>query len=282
MENRQRQPGSSPQVKKKRVFTPANPASPHRTGHYAGLHPEDTPHTTAADITRNLQTEQTRHPQFEDDEQEAGFHITSIVRRYNGIPIPDGVMYQRGNDRVYVHNGPPPLPQRAGRGRTTEGHEPVQRTARAPKPRRRVHWLFFVGIGLLIMLAGYMSLNAFTTWWQVHTDDGTYGRPRTYQIDAVVGHGDSRANLSHFIAINLNRHVSIIEFPGGQAAKAVIYSGPVLLGNGQDLTPVTLTFSDVNGDGKVDMLLHILDQSMVYLNNGTRFVPPASIATVGG
>jgi hypothetical protein len=61
----------------------------------------------------------------------------------------------------------------------------------------------------------------------------------------------------------------------------MIYSGPVLLGNGQDLTPVTLSFSDVNGDGKLDMVLHILDQTIVFLNNGTKFVPPASLAGGG-
>ena len=132
------------------------------------------------------------------------------------------------------------------------------------------------------MLVGYLSLNAFTAWWQIHSDDGTYGRPRTFQIDAIVGHDDSETHPSHFIAINLNRHVSIIEFPGGQVVHVVIYSGPVLLGDGRDLTPATLTFSDVNGDGKVDMILHILDQSMVYLNNGTRFVPPSGVAQTGG
>jgi hypothetical protein len=105
----------------------------------------------------------------------------------------------------------------------------------------------------------------------------------------VVGHGDSEAHPSHFIAINLNRHVIVIEIPGGDISRSIIYSGPVLLGDGQDMTPVTLTFSDVNGDGKPDMILHILDQTIVFLNNGTKFVPPVNLArggsnlpTVGG
>jgi hypothetical protein len=114
-------------------------------------------------------------------------------------------------------------------------------------------------------------------------------RLRTFQTDAVVGHGDSEAHPSHFIAINLNRHVIVIEIPGGDISRSIIYSGPVLLGDGQDMTPVTLTFSDVNGDGKPDMILHILDQTIVFLNNGTKFVPPVNLAlggsnlpTVGG
>src|SRR2546425_1583080 len=44
-----------------------------------------------------------------------------------------------------------------------------------------------------------------------------YGRPRTFQTDAVVGHNDSAASPSHFIAINLNRHVEVIECPGGRS-----------------------------------------------------------------
>ena len=55
--------------------------------------------------------------------------------------------------------------------------------------------------------------------------------------DAVVGHNDSPANPSHFIALNLNRHIVIIELPGADPSKAKIYTGPILLGDGQDLTP---------------------------------------------
>jgi hypothetical protein len=148
--------------------------------------------------------------------------------------------------------------------------------------RGRVHWLFFVGIGLLVMILGYVAINAFGSWWHTHTDDTTYGRPRTFQIDAVVGHHDSAAHPSHFIALNLNSHILIIEIQGGDISKSVIYSGGVLVGDGQDLAPVTLTFSDVNGDGKLDMLVHVTDQTITFLNNGTKFVPPANVVTTGG
>jgi len=68
--------------------------------------------------------------------------------------------------------------------------------------------------------------------------------------------------------------VLVIEMPGGDPSKALIYTGPTLVGDGQDLTPVTLTFVDVNGDGKPDMEIHILDQVIVFLNNGSKFVAP--------
>jgi hypothetical protein len=126
---------------------------------------------------------------------------------------------------------------------------------------------------MLAMLALWVVGSLLVSWWQVTQDDWHYGRPRTFQVDAVVGHNDSEASPSHFIAINLNRHVEVIECPGGDCSRAVIYLGPTLFGDGQDLTPVTLTFQDANGDGKPDMVIHIQDQRIVFINENGKFRP---------
>lgn len=131
-------------------------------------------------------------------------------------------------------------------------------------------------IGMVVAILLVMALGAFSSWWRVYQDDIHYGRPRTYQIDAVVGHGDSAANPTHFIFLNLHRHVEIIEIDGGNPARTHIYVGPVLFGDGQDLTPVTGEIRDVNGDGKPDLIVHIQNQEIIYLNNGTIFVPQAT------
>lgn len=128
-------------------------------------------------------------------------------------------------------------------------------------------------LGMTMMALLAFTLSSIGSWWQMHQQDITYGRPRTFQIDAVVGHNDSAANPSHFIFLNLNRHVIIVEMPGGDSSKARIYNGPTLFGDGQDLTPVTAEFKDVNGDGRPDMIVHIQDQTLVYLNDGTQFQP---------
>ncbi|HZR41535.1 MAG TPA: hypothetical protein VFB12_15540 [Ktedonobacteraceae bacterium] len=137
----------------------------------------------------------------------------------------------------------------------------------------RFHWLVYVGMAMLIMLLGWIVLSGLTNWWQVTQDDWHYGRPRTFQVDAAVGHNDSSTNPSHFIALNLNRHVEIIEFPGGDSSKAKIYMGPVLLGQGQDLAPVTLNFKDVNGDGKLDMIVNVQGSHFVFINDNGAFRP---------
>lgn len=139
--------------------------------------------------------------------------------------------------------------------------------------QRRVHWLFFVGLAMLIMLLGWISLSALGSWWQTTQDDWHYGRPRTFQIDQVVGHHDSPQNPSHFIAMNLNRHIIVIEIPGGDVSKSVVFSGPTLLGPGQDLTPVTLTFQDVNHDGKPDMIINVQGSQFLFLNQNGTFTP---------
>ncbi len=128
-------------------------------------------------------------------------------------------------------------------------------------------------IGMLVMALLVYGLSSFSSWWRIHQDDTQFGRPRTFQLDAVVGHTDSPANPTHFIFLNLNRHIEIIELPGGDSAHARIYPGPVLFGDGQDLTPVTAEIRDVNGDGKADIIIHIQDQQLVFINDGTQFRP---------
>jgi hypothetical protein len=138
---------------------------------------------------------------------------------------------------------------------------------------RPTHWLVYVGVGVVIMTLGWIVLSIVTNWWQVTQDDWHYGRPRTAQYDVVVGHNDSGANPSHFVALNLRRRIEIIECPGGDCSKAKIYVGPVLIGQGQDLAPVTLSFKDVNSDGKADMIVSVQDSRLVFINENGAFRP---------
>lgn len=137
----------------------------------------------------------------------------------------------------------------------------------------RAHPLLYLGVGMVAMLALWTLLTTAIGWWNTTMDDIHYGRPRTFQIDAVVGHNDSAANPSHFIAINLNSRIEIIEFPGGDGSKARIYLGPQLFGTGQDLVPVTLSFADVNGDHRPDMIIHFQSTRIVFINDQGGFRP---------
>lgn len=198
--------------------------------------------------------------------------LPTSARRYN-VPTDQTTWeYMQGNRKYIFHQGPPPVRQSTQiPSRTQRPHQAD--SSQEPHSRGRVHWLLIFGIGMLAMLALWTLGSQLVNWWSVTQEDWHYGRPRIFQTDAVVGHSDSTANPSHFLALNLNRHIIIIEFPGGDPSKAKIYSGPTLLGDGQDLTPVILSFKDVNGDGLPDMLVHVQDQTFVMINDHGQFRP---------
>jgi hypothetical protein len=208
-----------------------------------------------------------------DVEDEDQYYVTkprSSARRYSPPPqddaldddfLPEGVVIQRRRSLATPVPGGSSVAPRTITSELDSG----RRVRRFP-----VMALLF---GMVVMALLVVSISAFGSWWKIHQDDATYGRPRTYQVDAIVGHNDGPGHPSHFIFMNLNRHVVIIELPGGDSTKARIYSGPTLFGDGQDLTPVTGEFRDVNGDGRPDMIVHILDQQIVFLNDGKEFVP---------
>ena len=194
-----------------------------------------------------------------------------------------------------------PVVQRSARLRSPETEEDEQVTpggaSAHPRPKTpglirtggvrrrgmlRAHPLLLLGLGMIAMLVLWTLLTLAVTWWNTTWDDIHYGRPRTFQIDAIVGHNDSSSNPSHFIAMNLNGRLEVIEFPGGDASKARIYRGPQLYGNGDNLIPVTLSFVDVNGNHRPDMILHFQDTRLVYINENGGFRPatPDELPTI--
>ena len=175
---------------------------------------------------------------------------------------------------------PQRMPTSARRYTTTHGERVIQQGNRRiiihdePPPRKRNnHWMLYIGIGMLLMLLIWFGFQMLTGWWIQHQADSTYGFPRTYQTDQVVGHSDSTSHPTHFIFENLAGHIIIIELPGGNIAHARIYSGPTLFSDNAGQIPVTAEFTDVNNDGRIDIVLHIQDQRIVYLNDGTQFKP---------
>lgn len=144
---------------------------------------------------------------------------------------------------------------------------------RKSKVARQAHPLLYLGVGMIVMLLLWTMLSSVFGWFATTVDDIRYGRPRTYQTDFFVGHSEQSGTPSHFIAINLNRHIEIIELPGGDATHAKIYLGPQLYGTHDDLTPVTLTFVDVNGDHKPDMIVNFQSSRIVFINAQGGFRP---------
>ncbi|MBE3559643.1 MAG: hypothetical protein IMW89_10510 [Ktedonobacteraceae bacterium] len=145
--------------------------------------------------------------------------------------------------------------------------------ARSQRERTRFHWLFYVGLAMLVTTLGWIGMSMLSNWWQVTQDDWHYGRPRTVHVNAVVGHNnDSTTVPSHFISLNYNHRVQVIEFPAGDPSKSRIYLGPDL-GPGQDLAVPRLEFRDVNNDHKPDMIISVHDSMFVFINENGGFRP---------
>ena len=180
--------------------------------------------------------------------------------------------------------GPAPLYRRASRVQGPVQTQPAQTEAPVTRPpsRRRLHPLLYLGLGMIAMLALWTLLSLAVSWWNTTMDDLHYGRPRTFQIDAYVGHNEVGAP-SHFIALNYHGRIEVIEFPVGDVAHARIYLGPQLYDTGSDLVPVTLSFVDVSGNHLPDMLVHLQykgwfgfsgsEQQLVYINEQGSFRP---------
>ncbi len=205
-----------------------------------------------------------------------------------GKIAPRSVLRHRPLGTTQTQSSIPPVAQRASRLRqppkVQDDEDAQSRTTGVQIGHpRRAHPLLYLGVGMLVMLVVCTGLSFIVPWAHTTLDDLRYGRPRTFQVDAFVGHNEQAGIPTHFIALNLHRQVLIIELPGGDPARARIYSGPVLYGAGGDLVPVTLNFVDVTGDQKPDMIVHLhyqgwfgffdSEQQLVYINENGGFRP---------
>jgi hypothetical protein len=177
----------------------------------------------------------------EDDAYYATRQPTSAIR----YTQPRQQVIQRGNKRLVIHNEPP--------------------------PKRHMHWSLFLGLGMILALALWMGASEGLAWWSSHQLDSLYGMPRTYQTDAIVYPSDSSEHPSHYIFLNLNGTVAIVEIPHGDITHARMYKGPAMYADNPGNTPVTGEFRQVNG--KTEMIVHVGDQSFVYINDGSQFKP---------
>lgn len=206
--------------------------------------------------------------------------LPTSTRRYQpGIYGHPTQVYRQGNRTFVKHNGQQP-PQQSYLPPQhspiyTDGIDGLETERPAPKPKRghtrrfHFHPLVWLGAGMIVMFLLWVGGSNLVAYGQQTLDDWHYLRPRVFQTSAVVGASDSPSNLTYFQALNLNRHVYIFECPGGDCTKAKIINGPTLFGDGQDLLPITITFKDVNGDGKLDMEVHVGDQTFVMINDGS-------------
>jgi len=254
------------------TFTPVRPQSPQiNTGYDEQLEDESLYPTRLPSSAKRYQSQGVPPPQQ---------HAVTRPQQ-QAVRRPD----QYDNVHVYVrrrthgqgparqqHVPPTQAPRPARQPEQEQDDEAETEPLRTTRQRSYMHWLVYIGIGMVVMLLLWIVGAIAFSWWQGYQDDLRYGHPRTYQTDARVGHNDA-GTPSHFIALNLNRRVELIEFPGGDATKAKVYLGPTLIGQNSDLDIVTVSFKDVNDDGKLDMIVSVGNAKYVYINDRGTFRP---------
>ncbi len=123
--------------------------------------------------------------------------------------------------------------------------------------------LLLMSLFFAIVIVGYI-MPALQKWH----DDSTYGFPRTTHASRDVGHG----GISDFTGINLNGYLYVIEIQEGDPTKLNphIY---FLVHVSSNQVPITsITFADVNNDGKLDMIVQTEDGTIfTFYNDGTQF-----------
>jgi hypothetical protein len=138
------------------------------------------------------------------------------------------------------------------------------------RPRRAQRgWPIHIVLGMLFACLLLWMGQMVWGWGQITIDDFRYGRPRTTQVDHVVGHEKNKVP-SHFIATNLRGQIYIVEIPGGSTSASYLLVGPHLIGPGADLAPVSMSFP---GDPhQPDLLVEVNGLQMHFHNTGTAYV----------
>src|SRR5215471_2049384 len=147
------------------------PASYHRAGTRAGMHPEDTPYIT----TRSRYTAPATRISVVEDEEGRGVYAipkgTTSARRYALAP-------------------------NTWQGRQTEALS-----------RQGKHPMYYIGICLVILVVFLIAYTLIPPAFQKWQADRVYGFPRTFQTDANVGHGGTE----HFLALNNHGTIEVLE-----------------------------------------------------------------------
>jgi hypothetical protein len=213
-------------------------ASYYHAGTRPGMHPEDTPSITT---TRKYHMPATTTiVEYTAGEDVSGLPTRTSARRYDLAPY------------------------------TGRGAQETEELARRGK-----HPLFSLGLCLVIMVAFLTAYTLIPPAFQKWRDERMYGYPRTFQTDASVGHG----GVEHFITLNNHGTIEVLEIPGapGNTTQPRLYIIVRLTSEGADLVPATVSFPDINADGKPDMQVTVYDGAnpsiWILFNNGTSFVP---------
>ena len=135
--------------------------------------------------------------------------------------------------------------------------------------------VYVLALAAIVVLIGHTI-----TWGQRTVDNVRYGMPRRVHLSGYVGHNDAHAMPTHFIALNLDGHVSVLEIPGGDIERLTVLPGPYVVGHDGPYVVPELALRDLDSNGHVDLLVTLRGETVVYMNDngGFRLMTPGERA----
>lgn len=124
---------------------------------------------------------------------------------------------------------------------------------------------------MLALLAMYVLMSYALETGQRWLDDRQYGMPRQVHLSGYTGPSDQHGPPTHFIALNIERQVSVLVIPGGNTDHISALQGPYIVGNdGQYVIPQP-SLHDMNHDGYIDLIVTLRGEKVIYLNQAGNF-----------
>lgn len=198
--------------------------------------------------------------------QDASNHSGNTPQR--NLPRTQPPPHDEEDDALY-----PQRPPSSARRYQPSTQQADTHTVRKGNGHARAFYTLIVGSSII---AGITIALIVPPLWQRGVNQVVYSYPRISQTDANVGHGSAKYPDDHFIALNNHGYVEVLEIPEGVPDKdhpPQIYLVARPDGADADQAPATLTFEDVNGDGKVDILVHCNGNESILYNDGHTFKP---------
>src|SRR5260221_352693 len=152
--------------------------------------------------------------------------LPTSSRRYHQ-PVPrqgKQVRYEFQPEVVHT-NIPPRRSAQAAAGQKARDTEEPQ-ALRPKRKRRGWHPLWYLGLGMIVMLVLWVGLSWLMNWWYTTQNDMTYTKAfRTFFLVYAVGHNnDSGENRFFFIDKKNRGNIFSFESPADDASKTVIYT----------------------------------------------------------
>jgi hypothetical protein len=147
---------------------------------------------------------------------------------------------------------------------------PVRRQRRFGRTSGAVLTVLAYGLALVASLVlvqhGFQYAQRMVNSVQI-----SHGAPLSARIVGYVGHGDERNYPTVIETYNVGGQISVLVAPGGDFRDLTVLEGPYVMGSDGPFEMARPDLRDITGDGHVDLLVTVRNETVVYVNDDGQF-----------